>query len=559
MQAGQNRRRRPFARLEIINPVHKTSEALTWLAARADLPRPRARWLLAFLAGALTTFGFAPFDFVPVLLASFTCLVWQIDAVGDAPKPFRAAAAVGWWFGFGYHVAGIHWIGFAFLVDAQTHGWMIPFVAIAMPGGLALFTALFGTLARVLFDQVSGQARVAGFAVLWMVFEWLRGNILTGFPWNLAGYTWASILPVAQTASVIGIYGLSLLTVMLAASPAALTTRKDGVFVRARAGVIAPALCFGLVVLAGLWGQARLLSATPGTVEGVRLRIVQPSIPQREKWKPENRGPIFREYLELTARQGGGGDITHVIWPESAIPFLLGRTPGALEATGRSLIPGKVLLTGAARMDEDLGSPTYFNAVHMINSTGAIVDTYDKYHLVPFGEYLPFQGLMSRLGLKQLVEAAGGFNSGPGPRSFDVPGAGRVMPLICYEAIFPGRVSRGPGPRPDWLLNVTNDAWFGTTTGPRQHLAQARFRAIEEGLPLVRSANTGISAIVDAHGRIEARLGLGRSGVLEGPLPAPLAPTLYARWGDRVFWIMMVLLAVWPGFSRVRQARAPAF
>lgn len=530
------------------------------LAMRSGRTVPWQRWALAFFAGAFTVFGFAPFDFFPVLLVSFTCLVWQIDGAVDTPKPIRTAAVIGWWFGFGYHLAGIYWIGFAFLVDADTFAWMIPFVAVLMPGGLALFTALFGGLARVLFDHVPGPSRIVGFAVLWMLMEWLRGHILTGFPWNLVGYTWASVQPVAQSVSLFGIYGLSLLTLLLAASPAALTARK-----KSTAGVdlsgTAPLLAsLGVIALLGVWGGVRLQAASDDNVDGVTLRIVQPSIPQREKWKPENRSAIFQEYLQLTE---GSDDITHVIWPESAIPFLIDRQPAALEAIGGSLTPGKVLLTGAARMDVSEGrdgggnqigdTPAYFNSVHVINSTGAIRETYDKYHLVPFGEYLPLGSLLRRLGLTPVVASVGGFSKGPGPRLLDVPGAGQVIPLICYEAIFPGRISRTIDGRPDWILNVTNDAWFGDTTGPRQHFTQGRFRAIEEGLPLVRSANTGISGIVDSYGRIIGHLELGQRGVLDGPLPVALAPTLYARAGDALFWFMMVCLTVWVGYRSARQ------
>lgn len=423
----QNRRRNPSARPDINTLAQHINDVMGDLAMRAGRAAGWQRQALAFLAGALTMLGLAPFDLVPVLLVSFTCLVWQIDGAADTPKPLRTAAIIGWWFGFGYHLAGLYWIGLAFLVDPESYAWMIPFVAVLMPGGLALFTALFAVLARVLFDRVPGPARIVGFAVLWMLLEWLRGHILTGFPWNLAGYTWASVLPVAQSVSLFGIYGLSLLTVFLAASPAALTMRRDGAFAAAPRGATPFLSCLGVIVLLGLWGEMRLVSATGESVEGVTLRIVQPSIPQSEKWKPENRGPIFQEYLSLT---GKDGDVTHVIWPESAIPFLIDRTPGALEAIGQSLMPGRVLLTGAVRVEapgksdgaggggssEAGDQRAFFNSVHMINSAGAISDTYDKYHLVPFGEYLPLADFLSRLGLSPLVQSAGGYSKGPGPR-----------------------------------------------------------------------------------------------------------------------------------------------
>lgn len=537
---------------------------VTRLASAAAVPVGWQRWGLAFVTGALTTLAFSPFNFVPVLLISFTCLVWQLDAAAEAPRSLRNAAAIGWWFGFGYHLAGIHWIGFAFMVDADAHAWMLPFVALAMPGGLALFAALAGLLSRALFDKMPGPERIVGFALAWVLMEWLRGTILTGFPWNLAGYTWVSVLPVAQTASLIGIYGLTLLTIVFAGAPAGLARWSKGRFAAEPRGAIYLAGSLGVFLVLGVWGGLRLGAADGAMVDDVRLRIVQPSIPQSEKWMPENRGSIFQEYLQytrmgngeaITQAKGPGEPVTHVIWPESAIPFLIDRQPGALEAVGRALSPGQVLLTGAARVAPGPGPgdpAAYFNAVHVINAAGAITDTYDKYHLVPFGEYLPLSGLMERMGFSQLARSAGGFTSGPGPRTLEVPGAGRVMPLICYEAIFPGRISGAVAGRPDWLLNVTNDAWFGTTTGPHQHFTQSRFRAIEEGLPLVRSANTGISGIIDGYGRVITRLGLGQQGVVEGPLPVALPETLYAVWGNGLFWVMMVLGSLWIGILRFR-------
>jgi apolipoprotein N-acyltransferase len=531
------------------------------LAVRVSALTPRRRMAVAFLAGALATLALAPFNLTPVLLVSFTCLVWLIDASADRQQPRRHAAAIGWWFGFGYHLAGIHWIGFAFMVDAGAHAWMIPIVAIAMPGGLALFSALGGLMARMLFDRTPGPERIVGFAVLWVLLEWARGTILTGFPWNLAGYTWISVLPVAQAAALVGIYGLTFLTLIFACAPAAFAKRSQGAFVGDPQGWRYCGFAFGCFIVLGLWGAARLASANDASVEGMYLRLVQPSISQKEKWLPENRQDIFAQYLQYT-EQGSpdeqseqseqeGAAVTHVIWPESALPFLIDRQPRALEAIGRALGPSRVLLAGAARMTQSASSQgpgaarQFFNSVHVIDGSGQILATYDKYHLVPFGEYVPLPRLAGWIGLRQLAQSQGGFVSGPGPRTLEVPGAGRVMPLVCYEAIFPGRISQVVEQRPDWLLNVTNDAWFGTTTGPQQHFTQSRFRAIEEGLPLVRAANSGISGIIDGYGRTRGTLGLGEAGVLEGPLPVALAPTPYARLGNRLFWLLVIGAGLW--------------
>jgi apolipoprotein N-acyltransferase len=342
---------------------------------------------------------------------------------------------------------------------------------------------------------------------------------------------------------VLGLWGLTLVAFIVFASPAALagaaSRRSSAVRFLAFAGL--------LLVLHLAYGVLRLAGATNATVEGVTLRIVQPSIEQGEKWQSANEDEIVRRYLELSdatssPERAGVGSARLVIWPESAFPFLLTERPQILSALAALLPEGTTLITGAARSEPPGGSepPRVFNSVYIIREDGEIVDAYDKVHLVPFGEYLPFRTFFDALGVRQLVALPGGFSPGPGRRTLSLPDAPAFAPLICYEIVFPGEVLAG-GDRPGWLLNLTNDAWYGMTPGPYQHFLQARVRAVEEGLPLVRAANSGISAIVDGYGRVQRSLGLGKTGIVDGDLPSSLGPTPYARYGDLIFLGLLAL------------------
>jgi len=492
------------------------------------------RALAAFAAGALTTLALPPFGLWPVPLLTFPVLVWLIDGsaagrLGGVP----AAAAAGWWFGFGYFLAGLYWVGHAFLVDAKTFGWLLPFAVISLPAGLALFTGFGAALARVMWAR--GAMRVIALATALTIAEWLRGHLLTGFPWNTFGYALASQLALAQITAWIGIWGLTLLAVAVYATPAVIA--DDPVDTRRR--WLAPALA--AVLLAGLAGYGfwRLERTPTAFVDGVRLRIMQPNLPQDERFNYKQKQAVMARYIALSDRSSepnaaGLGDITHLIWPESAFPFFLTREADALAQIADLLPEGTVLITGAVRAPETVpaaGITRAYNSIYVIDHDGSILSIYDKVHLVPFGEYLPLQDTLERFGLTQLVQVKGGFIPGDRRRALAVPRAPRFLPLVCYEVVFPGRaVPRGE--RPGWMLNLTNDGWFGRSPGPYQHLQQARVRAIEEGLPLVRAANTGVSAVIDPLGRVIRSLPLGAEGILDAPLPRPLRPTAYARWGD---------------------------
>ena len=479
----------------------------------------------ALLVGAISALGFAPFALFPCLLLGFAALVLLLDGAAGERRPLRAAAFTGFAFGFGQFAVGLHWIGYAFLVDPDSHAWQIPFVALLFPGGLALFTASAAAAAGAFWKP--GASRILALTAAYAFSEWLRGHILTGFPWNIAGYGWGASLSVLQTTALIGVYGLSLLTVLLGASLAELFAAKPRWQLPAILGVVF-VLFFG-------GGALRLALVPQATMTSVHLRLVQPNIPQADKYV---RALLRRNWQRLISLSAAPGNPSLIIWPEAAPPFLLAEQPLALEQIA-SLSKGRLgLMTGAIRRDF---SPSdhiaYANSFFLIGPSGIILDQYDKSHLVPFGEYLPLEKTLTALGLSKLTGIDGSFTPGAGPVTISVPGAGSVTPLICYEILFPDAVIGAK--RPDWLVNITDDSWFGPWAGPRQHLLVARVRAIEEGLPVVRDANTGISAIIDPFGRINQQLGLGKTGVVDGVLPAPIASTPYSRIRGLAFWLLL--------------------
>jgi apolipoprotein N-acyltransferase len=492
------------------------------------------RILIAFVAGAVTTLALPPLSVWPAPFLTFPVLVWLVDGAAAGRRGGVVSAAVaGWWFGFGYFLAGLYWIGYAFLVDAKTFGWLLPFAVILMPAGLALFTALGLALARLLWTR--GASRVLALAVALTVAEGLRGHVLTGFPWNAFGYTFATLDWLAQSAALVGLWGLTFIAVLVYASPAVLT--DDPADTRRR--WLVPA--FGALVVAAMagYGAFRLHGTPTSFVDNVRLRIMQPNLQQDDKFRYSQKQAVMNRYIALSDRASGPqstgiADVTHLIWPESAFPFFLTREADALAQIAALLPEGTVLITGAARAPEIMPNDAItraYNSIYVIDHDGSVLSVYDKVHLVPFGEYLPFQSFLERLGMMQLTKVAGGFIPGDRRRAMTAPRAPSFVPLICYEIIFPGAAVPA-GERGGWMLNLTNDGWFGISAGPYQHFQQARLRAIEEGLPVVRAANTGISAVIDPLGRVIRSLPLGSEGVLDSTLPRPLAPTPYARFGD---------------------------
>lgn len=528
------------------------------MAARPDLKlsSPWITRLLAVAAGLAAGLAHPPFGLLPGLLG-YALFLRLADTEG--PRPLRSAFFRGWLAGVGYFAIGVWWITEAFLVDAASHGWMAPFALLFMAGGLALFWGL-AALAYKLAD-VRGPLRVLAFAGCLALAEWVRGHVFTGFPWNLPGETWIAGGAISQAASLVGSYGLSWITIAVAASAALVL---DATPRRGRAIGIGLALA----ALAGLFGfgALRLSTAPEADAEAPLIRVVQANIDQKDKWKPENLDLIVDTYVSLSRSRPGEPFPAIVVWPEGALPAVIDQllAPGSpyVARIAGALQPGQTLLLGANRMGlSAAGEPDYFNSLIALRREPSglkVTGVYDKHRLVPFGEFLPFGDLATKLGIRSLVHMPEDFTAGPPPMPLSPQGLPPFQPLICYEALFPrmaDAAAKRAGIRAEWLLNVSNDAWFGATSGPWQHLNIASYRAIEGGLPIVRATPTGVSAVIDAQGRIlpGAKLGLGEAGAIDARLPPARPPTLYNLVGETAFAIMLLVSAAtmaWGRYSR---------
>ena len=470
------------------------------------------------------------------MVVPMTAAIWLIDGSvaedGRRARGLLAACGAGWWWGFGYFLCGIWWVGSAALVDADKYAWSLPLAIVALPASLAFFPAAGFVLAGLLWS--GGPLRVLALAFGLGVSEWARALAFTGFPWNDLGMTLGANLALAQIASIVGLHGLTFLSIAIFAAPAALWRTRG-----TRPEPLPPiTAALALAMIAG-YGGWRLTAPASEMVGGAKLRLVQPDISQGASFAPENKEAILQRYFQLSNGDAGPHhvglrDVTHLIWPESAFPFILSHDPQSIRAIVDLLRGGATLITGAARMDEKSGEARYYNSIEIVNNKGLLAERYDKQHLVPFGEYVPFASLLEKTGVTLFVQVPGGFTPGSGPRTLKAPGLPAAMPLICYEAIFPVEIGDlfSGAQRLNWMLNVTDDAWFGVTPGPYQHYAQARLRAIELGLPLVRAANSGISAVVDGFGREIAVAPLGVETALDAGLPKPLPPTWQSRFGS---------------------------
>jgi apolipoprotein N-acyltransferase len=494
--------------------------------------------LLALGFGAAAGFAFPPFGFLPGILG-WAGLLWLLD--GAVERPLRSAFWRGWWFALAFFLVGTWWVAEAFLVDAEAHGWMAPIIVCVLPAGMGLFWGAASVLYR--WAAVPGPLRLLVFGASFGLIEWLRSWILTGFPWNMAGQTWAAGGAMSQSAAVFGGLGLTVVTLLIVSAPAVLIGRGSR---RARFGSVAAAA----LALAGLWGWgAWRLSNAELRPTDTRVRIVQADIPQAEKWREGALPGIVDTHVGLS-RSPGLETVDVVVWPEGALPASLEylfdpASPGA-ELGARipnSIRPGQTLMMGVSRAGP--GAAYYLNSFAFLRGEPGglrVLGFYDKHHLLPFGEYLPLGGLMTRLGVRSLVNMPSDYAPGPRPRPVALPGLPLVQPIICYESIFQAAVG-GPGPRPDWIVLPSNDSWYGETSGPWQHLNLGAYRAIEHGIPMVRSTPTGVSAIIDPYGRIPQgqALGLRKAGVIDADLPAPLPPTLYSQWRNLPFWLLLAL------------------
>lgn len=479
---------------------------------------------MALAAGAMLVLALPPYSILPFALIAFAVLAIMLRVV-SWPGAFR----IGYLFGLGQFIPGLFWITESFQVEADRFGWL------ALPAvfGLAALLAVFPAFACALAARMAraGLPLSLSLATGWTCLEWLRGHVLTGFPWNLAAYTLADWLPLAQMASLVGSYGLGFLLVLCSALVGLAFRTPDR-----RLQVIRFASAAAIAVTVAGFGFARLTLFDSPSERGAKIRVVQPNIAQSAKWDEGSRKANILQLLALSARPG---DYDILLWPETAWPGFFAEDTGARVMLGWLLPDTTVLLAGSPEREVTPTGTVYRNSVLAIAPDGSVLTRYAKHHLVPFGEYVPWRSVLP---FQRLVESLGDFSPGPGPRTIAFGPHPYAGIAICYEIIFPGHVV-DDAIRPDWIFNATNDAWFGSSIGPKQHLASARMRAIEEGLPLVRAANTGISAVVDAYGETLAMLDIGTSGVIDMRLPRPLPPTLYARLGD---WsVLLLVLGSW--------------
>jgi len=499
---------------------------LAWLGALRGW-----RGLLAYAAlGGLAALGHAPFDIWPLTVLALGA---AIGAFAVAPGGRWWAFGRGWALGLGYFAVGWNWLVEPFLVQPEIFGWMAPFALALLSGAMALYWAGAGLIAHVIGGAAPWR-RMAALAGAIALAETFRGTWFTGFPWGMVAYVWIET-PLSQALAWIGPHGLTLATLLAAGGAGtALATGR---------GWLWP----GVVVVAGALAALVLApGAAPGPdPDAPVVRLVQSGAEQAEKWLPGNA----QRFLDLQLGYTGAGDPPDLaIWSETAVPYLL-RDAGPVLSAISAATRGGTAIAGIQRYADG----SYFNSMVAVDPAGTVTDTYDKMHLVPYGEYLPFENLMRALGLRGLAaNIDAGFRPGAARAPIEVPGIGPVWPIICYESIFPAEVGDWQA-RPRLIVLITNDAWFGRFSGPYQHLAQGRARAIEQGVPMVRVAQTGVSAMIDARGRVTASIPLGTAGWVDAALPPERPATAYARSGD---W--PALAAIWAlllGVAALRVAR----
>ncbi|WP_340148761.1 apolipoprotein N-acyltransferase [uncultured Sneathiella sp.] len=499
--------------------------------------------LLAFLLGLAVAAALPPLHLIFLLPVSFTGLIWILSSVDNRKQAFF----VGWWFAWGQFIAGLYWIGVAFTIDAQTHALLLPLPVLVLPAFLAILSGL-ATLATYL-TRAQSLARIFIFSGCWLLFEYIRGVIFTGFPWNLIGYSWSAFLPVLQSTAYFGIYGLTLFTVFLASLPALFGETETP---RRTAGISLIA-CIGILLSFYGVGAVRLHNSSVTYFENAPIRLVQPNIQQVDKWKPDLLLAHLQKLVALSLIEEGEKP-RYLIWPETAVPYYLTTAPALQKELARIVPPGGALITGAPRRDPE--KSRYWNSLQVLGDQGNILDIYDKQHLVPYGEYMPLRSVMVATGLTGIIPALDKMSDFATPdksarKVVSVPGLPPARVMICYEIAFPWEVA--PQTAFSWIINVTNDGWFGNTSGPYQHFAITQTRAIEQGVPVVRAANTGISAIIDPFGRVEQQLALNETGIIDGQLPLPLAErTIYSRYGETIP-VLVVLIFIFTGVFLARR------
>ncbi|MFV9875983.1 MAG: apolipoprotein N-acyltransferase [Rickettsiales endosymbiont of Dermacentor nuttalli] len=477
-------------------------------------------YLLLTVSGILSALSLPPCFYIFFNFLAFPILFYFTITSANKVKAFF----IGWWFGFGYFLLGLYWFAHALLIDSEKFAWLIPFANLGIPSLLAIYigltTCCFYTISK-LIPRITIIGQLITFGTIWMIFEWLRGHLFTGFPWNLIGYSFANITSILQLTSIFGIYGLSFFTIVLSTSPIMLLEHKKHYYKFI-------SLCtIGLIIF--YTGNQRLTLHYTQFNDSIPVRIVQANIPQDLKWQQNILLDNMMRHMQLSQSNQTNIKIKYIIWPESAIPYPI-NNDSLLQLLSSAIPSDGLLLTGSIRVIRQNKKQKWWNSISAINSEGHIVGYYDKTHLVPFGEYVPFRSILP---IEKIAYGLSDWEHGNGQSTlYLVDELPPVSPLVCYEVIFPHEVTDNTH-KAEWLLNVTNDGWYGQSFGPYQHFYTALVRAVEEGIPLVRAANTGISAVIDSYGRIISKLDLGAQGVLDSLLPLPAhSVTIYSKYGD---------------------------
>ncbi|WP_332065348.1 apolipoprotein N-acyltransferase [Bartonella sp. CB189] len=504
------------------------------------------RWkqqMLVFLCGAFTSFALPPFYFTPICFLTFPIFIVLLDtikAIQTNKKRLLFYALSCGSFGFGYFISSLWWLSNALLVDSVTFGWAIPFAILGPPIYLSIYWFFSGFIVGLLWTKGIGRFFVLAFAL--GLAEWLRAILFTGFPWNSLGYTAMPTPMLMQSDVIIGLYGMNILAVLIYSLPTVLLTNEKK--------KLALSLCLSLIFFHSVFGFYRLNTAP--NIEHYQksrywVRIIQPSVPQDQKLNNATSEAILAAHMNLSATPIADHtpEPDFIIWPEASLPYIINYSSALTTHIASLLKPKQWAIIGAVRTNNDsFNSQTqYFNTIATINAKGDILHTSDKLHLVPFGEYLPYKNLLNKIGLHILSDNIGGYSAANVRETVMMPNGFSYLPLICYEIIFPNEMTF-QGPSPQAIINVTNDAWFGLTPGPHQHLQQAQLRAIELGIPLIRAANNGISAVIDSYGRIIAYLKQNAVGVIDSPIPSPIIPIWsneYRRFSTFILFILMLL------------------
>ncbi|MBU6339258.1 MAG: apolipoprotein N-acyltransferase [Rickettsiales bacterium] len=501
---------------------------------------------ISFFAGGLCSLAFAPFHFFVSAIISLSFLYFLLEEEKWENKPFKRIFLLGWFYGFGYFLTGVYWITISLLVDAEKFAWLIPFAITLIPGVLAIYFALFAVTNVFLVKKLNlsqNYKRITIFAVLWLIFELLRSFLFTGFPWNLLGYSWFFNDQLVQLASVFSVWGLSFFATLIYVIPSLFVGFSKGKFFRKKpvfADKFFGTILFFLLISGFFYGHHHLNQGIMPADDSKKLRLVQGNIKQELKWDAQKKYENFVKHIELSNSKDLS-EVAAVIWSETAVPYAIDNNSDLINKLRLATPKNGVLLTGALRV-KYLSSDeieAVWNSVFAIEESG-VIGHYDKHHLVPFGEYVPLQEYLPFI--SKITDGAVGFSKGNGPETIKT-NVLSVSPLLCYEVIFPDKIIDKKD-RPDLLVNLTNDAWFGRSLGPYQHFDMARMRSIEYGISLARVANTGITAYFDPFGHVVQKINLDEEGIIDVSFIEKLEPTIYSRFALYPLILLVLLLLI---------------